>query len=331
MSPRIPRPQLVDRPLVDLTDQIIRDSPHPIDGGVFGDVYKCRYSDTSESSSLVAVKVPRYFASQDPEEARRRLEVKKDLRRELGLLRRLEHPNVITLLGVAEGFGPIQAIVLPWMSNGSLHAFLENKGETFTMDERLHLVLGIVSGLEYLHSIPVFHGDLHSGNVLIDDEYSPRISDFGLSCTVGRLQPGLSYLQRLSSTGNFGAVRWAAPERLSGYESRPSGDMYSFGCIMFEVLSGDIPWKEENDIQVAVLKVTRHRPPSRPIRTAVDDTQWALMIRCWATSPQRRPTASAVVGEVHLFCNTDTAKLAHAVGRGGRRPTCMFVIVFFLL
>lgn len=183
--------------------------------------------------------------------------------------------------------------------------------------------------------------------MLIDDEYSPRISDFGLSCTVGRLQPGLSYLQRLSSTGNFGAVRWAAPERLSGYESRPSGDMYSFGCIMFEVmtrlhplakteilcqvLSGDIPWKEENDIQVAVLKVTRHRPPSRPIRTAVDDTQWALMIRCWATSPQRRPTASAVVGEVHLFCNTDTAKLAHAVGRGGRRPTCMFVIVFFLL
>ena len=102
-----------------------------------------------------------------------------------------------------------------------------------------------------MHSIPVFHGDLHSvclrlsswhvlifrqGNVLIDEECSPRISDFGLSSTIGRLQPGLSYLERFSS--NVGAVRWAAPERLSGSKPHPSGDIYSFGCMMFEVTAG---------------------------------------------------------------------------------------------
>ena len=73
--------------------------------------------------------------------------------------------------------------------------------------------------------------------MLIDEEHNPRISDFGLACTVGRLQPGLSYLQRLSSsTSNPGAQRWAAPERLSGCKPHPSGDMYSFGCVMFEVI-----------------------------------------------------------------------------------------------
>jgi len=226
---QIHRSQLERRPLVDLTDQIVRDSAIRTAGGAFGDVYKCRCTNASGSSSLVAVKTLRHFASEDPEENQK----KKVLRRELGLLKRLEHPNIVPLLGVTKGFGPIPGVVFPWMSNGSLHSFLKNKGQTLTLVERLQLLQGIGSGLEYLHSIPVFHGDLHSGNVLIDEEHSPRISDFGLSSTIGKLQPGLSYMERLSS--NVGAVRWAAPERLSGCKPHPSGDIYSFGCMMFEV------------------------------------------------------------------------------------------------
>ena len=73
--------------------------------------------------------------------------------------------------------------------------------------------------------------------MLIDKEQNAQISDFGLACTVGSLQPGLSYLQQLSSSSNNpGAARWAAPERLSGCKPHPSGDMYSFGCVMFEVI-----------------------------------------------------------------------------------------------
>ena len=112
-------------------------------------------------------------------------------------MRRLEHPNIVPLLGVAQGFGPILAIVLPWMSNGTLHSFLTNKGQSLTLADRLKLVSlksvagigavdhlqshGIASGLAYraflsirlrsapsniitcvVHSIPIFHGDLHS-------------------------------------------------------------------------------------------------------------------------------------------------------------------------
>ena len=93
---------------------------------------------------------------------------------------------------------------------------------------------------------------------MIDEEQNAQISDFGLACTVGSLQPSLACLQRLSSgTNNPGAARWAAPEQLSGCKPHPSGDMYSFGCVMFEViirfdiwattdplhqvLSGDVP------------------------------------------------------------------------------------------
>ena len=155
--------------------------------------------------------------------------------------------------------------------------------------------------------------------MLIDEEHSPRISDFGLSSTIGKLQPGLSYLQRFSS--NVGAVRWTAPERLSGCEPDPSGDIYSFGCMMFEVttcagvsattefssqvLSGDIPWKEKNNYQVIALKLEAHKPPSRPPHTAVGDKHWGLMVRCWSY-PQRRPTACEVVVVVQTFLSSDT-------------------------
>jgi len=201
---------------------------------------------------------------------------------------------------------------------------MKNKGQMLTVVERLQLVHGIGSGLEHLHSNSVFHGDLHSGNVLIDEEHSPRISDFGLSCTIGRLQPGLSYLQRLSSTSNVGAVRWAAPERLSGCKPHPSGDIYSFGCIMFEVLSGDIPWKEKNNYQVVAPKLEAHRPPSRPIHTAVGDKHWALMVRCW-TCPQRRPTAREVVVVVQTFFSVDS----HDIGPHGRGTPEIWVFLFF--
>jgi serine/threonine protein kinase len=75
----------------------------------------------------------------------------------------------------------------------------------------------------------------YQGNILIDEEQTPRISGFGLACIIEKVQPGLTYMQRLSNTNNPGSARWAAPERLSGNKPHPLGDMYSFGCIMYEV------------------------------------------------------------------------------------------------
>ncbi|KAF8557113.1 kinase-like protein [Imleria badia] len=327
MSSQMLRSQLEGHPLVDLIDRIDRDSAIQIPDGAFGDVYKCRCRNTS-GSSLVAVKTLRYFASEDPEKNRKNLESNnKAFRRELGLLRRLGHSNIVPLLGVTQGFGPILAAVLPWMSNSTLHTFLKNKGQTLTIVERLQLVHGIGSGLEYIHSISIFHGDLHSGNVLIDEEYNPRISDFGLACTIGRLQPGLSYLQRLSSTSNVGAVRWAAPERLSGCKPDPSGDIYSFGCVMFEVLSGDIPWREKSIWEVAALKLLAHKLPSRPLQTVVTSEHWALMVRCWSC-PRRRPTARDVVVVVQTFFCADNYGVT-SCSRHGWGTAELHILFFF--
>ncbi|KAF8434148.1 kinase-like domain-containing protein, partial [Boletus edulis BED1] len=253
------------------------------------------------------------------------------LRRELGLLRRLEHSNIVPLLGVSHNFGPILAAVLPWMANGTLHSFLKNKGRTLSIDERLKLVHGIGSGLEYLHSLSVFHGDLHSGNVLIDEEQNPRISDFGLACTIGKLQPGLSYLQRLSSTSNVGAVRWAAPERLWLQTPPLRGHIFTWVYyvraktdFLQQVLSGDIPWKDKTTYQVVALKLHAHQPPSRPIHTAVEDEHWTLMVRCWSY-PQRRPSAREVVVVIQTFSSSgERGCISHA-----EQPKCIAFFFFW--
>ena len=76
------------------------------------------------------------------------------------------------------------------------------------------------------------------------------------------------------------------------------------------MLSGDIPWREENDYEVVALKLMAHKPPSRPIHTAVGDEHWALMVRCWSC-PRRRPTAREVVVVVQTLFSTDTERDTH--------------------
>jgi len=261
------------------------------------------------SSFSVAVKVSRYL--QYNSEENRRLLDNNQIHRELGLLRRLEHPNLVPLIGVTSIIGPSLGVVFPWMLHGTLHSFLD-KNKTFTIVERLKLVHGIGCGLEYLHLNDVCHGNLHSSNILIDEDQTPRISDFGLACTMEKVQPGLTYLQQLSSTNHPGLARWAAPEQLEGSKPHPSGDIYSFGCTMYEVFSGEVPWKDKTDIQVIALKLTTQALPSRPKRGTIRNEHWKLMVRCWSPRPQQRPRAGEVLVAVDTFIK--------GAERSGRSP-----------
>ncbi|KAG9312172.1 kinase-like domain-containing protein [Chiua virens] len=157
---------------------------------------------------------------------------------------------------------------------------------------------GVTSGLAYLHSREVVHGDLTSSNILIDDDHNPRLIDFGLASSIGPLQPDDSYLIKKSSA--FGSLRWMAPEILSGNKLVPSADMYSFGCIMLEVLSGEIPFQGEGDTRVIFLKVKENKLPHRPVCATLETRHWEFITRCWS-KPQERPTARDALLQVVEF------------------------------
>ncbi|KAF9222663.1 kinase-like protein [Gyrodon lividus] len=158
--------------------------------------------------------------------------------RELTIWARLRHENVVPLLGIVFGFGPLPSMVCPWIANGSLTGYLKRWDKGLEIGHRLALLQDITAGVQYLHSQSIVHGDLHSDNVLIDQHGRAFLTDFGLSLVVQEFL-GTSYLQSCVQ----GCMQYAAPELFSPskcgqnalvYPTEPA-DIYSFGSVMLHV------------------------------------------------------------------------------------------------
>ncbi|KAH7913189.1 kinase-like domain-containing protein [Hygrophoropsis aurantiaca] len=292
---------------VDLTGSLQREDKYPAAHGGFGDIWKC-FLKTESKLIPVAVKALRPHVSS--EEDRRKKS--KRLQRELSVWQRLRHENVLPLLGVTSGFGPFTSMICPWLDNGTLTTYLERYQKKLANMDRFLLLTEIASGLRYLHSNSVIHGDLTGSNVLIDHNGSARLADFGLSIAILEFQ-GTSNLTSCIR----GAVRWAAPElydiRGNGEIPRPTTriDIYSFGSIMLQVLSGKVPYYYlKNDAQV-LIELSREIVPKRPTNLEIADLYWDFIQRCWSTykSGAHRPTMDEIVHFVnwhHTLSNTRT-------------------------
>ncbi|KAG2134529.1 kinase-like protein, partial [Suillus clintonianus] len=227
------------------------------------------------------------------------------LRRELKVWLRLRHDNVVPLYGTVSGFGQFVAMVCPWYDNGSLSGYLESLGETLSSVNRFQLLSDISAGLQYLHSCSVVHGDLTGSNVLISSDGRAHLSDFGLSVIIVDFV-GTSYFTSALS----GTVRWTAPELLEIPEDdaiiipTSNSDIYSFGCIMFQVLTGKAPYSEfKRDAQV-VVAISLGTKPSRPEYPAIGDNHWRFILNCWSIKdcrPSAQQVDEYVKGQLHLL------------------------------
>ncbi|KAI9464892.1 kinase-like domain-containing protein [Boletus coccyginus] len=293
-------------PPEDLTNGIVKLEDQYSEAGCFGDVYKCLYI-SSTGHKEVAVKAFRF---------KFRVDTSGMARRELGIWRRLDHPNIVPFLGIATGFGMIgsKSLVSLWMQNGTLESFLGDY-KNLEIDHRLRLLLDIANGLCYLHSFPlcfssssspdpkpIVHGDLNPANVLLDDKYTARLVDFGYASMVGEIPEALFYLKR--STRRPGALRWNAPEQVwskSGEVQRTTeSDVYSFGCIALQVLSGKPPWSELGEDVAVILQLSQGNTPSPPASRPIDAQYWELIERCLLPISER-PAANIIVSAFEQF------------------------------
>ncbi|KAJ3504598.1 hypothetical protein NLJ89_g7854 [Agrocybe chaxingu] len=287
-----------DTGLEDLTDCILRERREFIAGGSFGEVYRAELI-RGETRKKVAVKVIKIYEI-DMEDPARKSRIENRLRREITVWKRLCHPNIVPLLGFVRSFqtgyytSPLLSMVCPWMSDGSLTKYLQARNQHLTLRHRFQLLTDVIEGLTYLHSNSVIHGDLSSSNVLIS-ENSASLSDFGLSQVVSEFV-GTPYMT--SKVAEAGAIRWKAPELFVGDDRRltkaKACDIYSFGCIVHEVISGYLPYFDiENDYQVMIQKMT-HIPPARPASGLLTNEIWDFIQLCWREEPNWRPEAMQV-------------------------------------
>ncbi|KAK1229314.1 hypothetical protein PQX77_007632 [Marasmius sp. AFHP31] len=256
----------------------------PVASGGFADVWKGTIGDSSE---VVCLKVVRAYLDSDM------LKLSIEYQREAILWRQMKHSNLLPLLGLyrLEETDEL-CFISPWMEKGNLVEYMKiTKREDI---DHYTLVHDIASGLAYLHSKKIVHGDLKGVNVLITRLLRACIADFGLSRIADTQSIGVN-----SSTRSAGTMRWLAPELLSG-DMRPSkmSDMYSFACVCYEIFTGLLPFAELRNDMAVMFAVTQGKCPSRPQVLELSDAMWALMTGCWNQTAEARPTADQVLEKV---------------------------------
>ncbi|CAJ1963239.1 unnamed protein product [Cylindrotheca closterium] len=201
---------------------------------------------------------------------------------EMRVLSTLRHPNITTMMGaVIDGSEPM--LVMEFMEHGSLYEVLQNPTIALESDLILHIIQDIAQGTRFLHSSnpPVIHGDLKSGNILIDSKFRAKLSDFGMAKKGKRIATG--------------TPPWMAPEVLSGKSSNTTkSDMYSIGVIMNEIVSRKEPYHATTDpLHVIVNGVTDPKVNRRPeIPSFCPVKVKKLIMFLWHADPKLRPTAT---------------------------------------
>ncbi|GLJ43287.1 hypothetical protein SUGI_0898880 [Cryptomeria japonica] len=216
-----------------------------------------------------------------------------DFWKEASILGQLHHPNVISFYGVVrDGPGATLATVTEYMVNGSLKQVLRKKDRTIDRRKRLILAMDAAFGMEYLHEKNIVHFDLKCENLLVNmrDPHRPvcKIGDMGLSKVKH---------QTLVSGGVRGTLPWMAPELLSGRSGVSDKiDVYSFGIVMWELLTGDEPYANMHcgSIIGGIMKNTL-RPP---VPDWCEPAWRSLMERCWSANPVERPPFSDISREL---------------------------------
>lgn len=302
-------------PLPNLTDHIEKTKDSYPQPGTFGSVSRCVWRPDGGLSTSAKHEVAVKTIQVPPE---RRTEI---IYKDLIAWRRLNHKNIARLLGVASGFGDSAksiSMVSFWFANGTLTTFLASQHDTISDRQQLELLQGIADGLLYLHTSEVVHGNLSGNNVLIDNQGKACLTNFGLSTVCG------GFVQSAIYIGYPGAIRWAAPEFFigDGQHSTFESDIYSFGCIMLQVLSGEIPWSEVKTEHLICKKLADWKTPRQP--SSISQKHWTFIRRCWSPSPRNsthpssRPSASQIVdflktSDTHVRRSPD-ATLCHAMG-----------------
>ena len=194
----------------------------------------------------VALKVLHPHFLDDPEYVER-------FRREARAVAQLSHPNIVTVIdrGSADGH---QFIVFEYVEGENLKQLLERSGP-LPADRAVELGIEIADALAFAHSHDLVHRDVKPQNILVDANGNAKVTDFGIARSLD-VERGVTQTGTVLGTSNY-----LSPEQAEGRQVTPASDIYSLGVVLYELVTGDVPFRGDNLVVVAMKHVTEH-PPS---------------------------------------------------------------------
>ncbi|KAH6792249.1 Leucine-rich repeat protein kinase family protein [Perilla frutescens var. hirtella] len=275
---------------------------HVIGAGGFGIVYKL----TMDDGNLFALK--RIFKVSDG--------FNRFFERELEILGSIKHRYLVNLRGYCNS-PTSQLLIYDFLSGGSLDEALQERAEQLDWETRLNIIMGAAKGLAYLHhdcSPRIIHRDIKSSNILLDGNFDARVSDFGLAKL---LEDEESHITTIVA-GTFG---YLAPEYMQSGRATQKTDVYSFGVLLLEIVSGKRPTDAsfiEKGLNIVgwlnyLVAENRQReivdPHCERVQAETFDALLSVAAQCVSSGPEYRPTMQQIVqileSEIMTPCPSD--------------------------
>ncbi|KAL1915583.1 uncharacterized protein VTP21DRAFT_6707 [Calcarisporiella thermophila] len=259
--------------------------------GSFGRVFMALNVSTGEMIAVKQVELPTTKSDMLCQRQRSMVDA---LYSEIEMLKDLDHENIVQYLGFEVTETEIN-LFLEYVPGGSVQSCLARFGP---FDEPLirHMTRQILQGLSYLHERNLLHRDIKAANILVDDEGTCKISDFGLSKKNDRA----AYEQN-SRMSLQGSVYWMAPEVVKEEAYSAKVDVWSLGCLLLEMVTGERPWMGLQEWS-ALYQLGQYKAPPIP-GTGVSEELRDFLEQCFIIDPKERPKASELLD--HPFCAPD--------------------------
>lgn len=220
----------------------------------------------------VAVKVLRGDLANDEKFVRR-------FKREATASANLSHPNIVEMYDVGEDNGTYY-IVMEYIEGKTLKQLLKKRG-ALTCPEVVDIMLQLTDGIAHAHDMYIIHRDLKPQNIMISDDGKIKITDFGIATA-------LNSNQVTQTNSVMGSVHYLPPEQASGKGATIKSDIYSMGIMLFELLTGKLPFKGENAVEIALKHMKDDLPSVRKINSNIPQSLENIVMKATAKNPKNR-------------------------------------------
>lgn len=233
----------------------------------------------------VAVKILRDELAND-EEFRKRFQT------EAQAVAMLSHPNIVSVYDVSHSDG-VEYIVMELIEGVTLMQYMKKKG-ALGWKEALHFAVQISKALEHAHEKGIVHRDIKPQNIMILKDGTIKVADFGIAA--------LESAQEKKSDQTVGSVHYIAPEQARGEQPNPRSDIYSLGVVMYEMLTGKMPYDGDTAEQVAMKHITGHPVPPQELNPDIPEELAAITLKAMNSDINARyQSASELLRDLEDF------------------------------